>query len=98
MSIDLPPELTYLSDAITKLEAFDPESLGDDNPEAMDIIEEAVRQRLHGMDKAEAGIQADLQLLSKMATKPELTDSPIHYVYGAIMGITMYADISELLS
>ena len=100
MPIELPEELAYLNDVITKLESFDPESLGDDNPEAMDIVEAAVRQRLRGMNEsdAKATIQRDLQLLEETVATPELASSPIHYIYGAIMGVAMYADINELLS
>ncbi len=54
MPTPLPNQLAYLAPVITELEEFDPGSLGDDNPDAMDFVESAVRSRLRGRNETDA--------------------------------------------
>ena len=54
MPTPLPKQLAYLAPVIKELEKFDPDSLGDDNPDAMDVVESAVRTRIRGMDADDA--------------------------------------------
>ena len=96
MPNDIPDQLEYLRATLNELAKFDPEDLGDDNPDAMDLVEAAVRQRVAGMtsDKASAAVQSDADLLSEWSASPEAPDTA-SYVYGALFGMTMYADLSE---
>ena len=54
MKNELPERINYLKYLIEKLDAFDPESLGDDNPDAMDIVESAIQERLKSVNFSEA--------------------------------------------
>lgn len=93
----LPRELTYLRNAIIELGQFEPESLGDDNPEAMDVVEVAIRARIGGMSAAEgrATVEKDWGLLGKWLDDPAQDDSPAHFIYGAMEGLLIYADFRE---
>ena len=95
----IPEQLKYLQPAIGQLESFDSESLGDDNPEAMEIVAAALRQRLHGMSvpDAKTAVRQDSEVLKDWLTDPELSQSPGHYVYGTLVGISMYADMREFV-
>jgi len=96
MPNDIPDQLEYLRPTFDELKKFDPEDLGDDNPDAMDLVEAAVRVRVAGMssDDASAAVQSDADLLSEWHTSPEAPDTAA-YVFGALFGMTMYADFSE---
>jgi hypothetical protein len=98
MPTQLPSDLEYLSSVISDLEKFDPDSLGDDNPQAMEIVESAVRSRVRGMDEeeAKATIVQDCSDLQQWLEQPGLEASPAHYIYGALFGMTMWADFGEL--
>ncbi len=99
MPTELPNRLSYLTSAFAALEKFDPESLGDDNPEAMDVVESAVRSHIKGMsgDEARATIEEDCSALQDWLQQPELAASTGHYVYGALFGMTMFGDFDELV-
>lgn len=92
-----PDQIGYFAPVFDALARFEPEELGDDNPEAMSIVEDAVRKRVAGTDPDDARetIQADAdQLQAYMATP----DAPrtAGYVFGVLFGMTMYADFEEL--
>jgi hypothetical protein len=99
MPTPLPEQLAYLAPVIKQLEKFDPDSLGDDNPDALDLVEAAVRARIRGMDAddARAAIEEDSAALQQWLEQDQ-ADSPAHYIYGAMCGMTMYADFDELRS
>jgi hypothetical protein len=82
-----------------ELAKFDPEDLGDDNPEATDLVEAAVRKRIAGMsaDEASAAVQFDADLLAEWSSSPNAPDTAA-YVLGASLGMTMFADFDELTS
>jgi hypothetical protein len=98
MPSQLPKQLTYLRGVIAKLEEFDPDSLGDDNPEAQELVEAAVRSRVRGLDedKAKDTIVRDCSDLQQWLEQPELGISPAHYIYGVMLGMTMWADFGEV--
>ena len=100
MPMPLPKQLAYLAPVIKELEKFDPDSLGDDNPDAMDVVESAVRTRIRGMDAddARSAVEDDSAALEQWLQQDELADSPAHYIYGAMFGMTMYGDFNELSS
>ena len=54
MPTPIPEEIEYLSSVIDKLSEFDPETLGGDNPEAMDLVEEAIGPIIDAMSDSEA--------------------------------------------
>jgi hypothetical protein len=83
---------------MSKLSEFDPADLGDDNPAALDIVESAARSRLQGLDEAEAKsvLQEDCELLGDWLNKPGAEDSTGHYIYGALMGMTMWGAFGDL--
>lgn len=96
---DIPEPLKYLARALEKLKRFADEDLGDDNPEAMAIVEKAIRKRVHGMSAAEAmrTIKADADLLAGWI---ESSDTPVPstapYVHGVLMGITMFVGEEDM--
>jgi hypothetical protein len=97
MVTGLPRELMYLHDAIRQLGEFEPASLGDDNPAAMDVVEVAIRARIAGMtpEQGRATVEKDMARLGKWLDRPEQDDSPAHFIYGAMEGLLLYADFAE---
>ena len=97
MPTPLPAQLAYLAPTIQALEKFDPEELHEDNPTAMDAVESAVRVRVRGMtpDDARAAIEQDCAALEQWLKQPGLDASPGHYLFGALFGMTMWADFDE---
>jgi hypothetical protein len=97
MASQLPNQLSYLSGAIAALEQFEPDSLGDDNPEAQDLVEAAVRSRVRGLngEEAKATIAQDCSDLQHWLDQPGLERSPAHFIYGAMFGMVMWADFGE---
>lgn len=100
MPTPLPNRLAYLAPVIKELEKFDPNSLGDDNPDAMDVVEAAVRARIRGMDAGDArsAVEDDSAALKQWLQQDDLADSPAHYIYGAMFGMTMFGAFDELSS
>ena len=100
MPTPLPKQLAYLAHAIKELEKFDPDSLGDDNPDAMDLVESAVRTRIRGMDAdaARTAIEEDSAALQQWLRQDDLVSSPAHFIYGGMLGMTMFGDFDELSS
>jgi hypothetical protein len=100
MPTPLPKQLAYLAPAIKELEKFDPDSLGDDNPDAMNVVEAAVRTRIRGMDADDArtAVEEDSAALERWLQQDDLDNSPAHFIYGAMFGMTMYGDFDELSS
>jgi hypothetical protein len=98
MATELLPRLAYLATVMSKLSGFDPAELGDDNPAALDMVESAARSRLRGLDEADAKsvLQEDCDLLGDWLNEPGAEDSTGHYVYGALMGMTMWGDFGDL--
>ena len=74
MPSQLPSNLGYLNSVISELERFDPDSFGDDNPQAMEIVESAVRSRVRSMDEdeAKATIVQDCSDLQQWLQQPGL--------------------------
>jgi len=99
MAREIPEQLKYLQAAMTQLESFDPESLGDDNPEAIDIVAAALRQRLDGMSVPDAkrAVRQDSEALKNWMSDPDASPSAA-YVYGTLVGISMYADMREFVA
>ena len=97
MPSDIPNQLAYLGPTFDELANFDPEDLGDDNPEALDVVESAVRQRVKGMsaEEAERAIKGDAELLQQWTSTRDTPDTA-DYVYGALFGMTMFADFDDL--
>jgi hypothetical protein len=98
MATELPPRLAYLATVMSKLSEFDRAKLGDDNPAALDIVESAARSQVQGLDEAEAKslLQEDCDLLGDWLNEPAAEDSTGHYVYGALMGMTMWGNFGDL--
>jgi hypothetical protein len=97
MPPDVPTELAYLVPAFDALARFAPEDLGDDNPEAIGIVEAALRQRLRGMTarEAEQAVNSDTELLQQWTSVPEAPPTA-GYVFGALLGLRTWADFDEL--
>jgi hypothetical protein len=100
MPTPLPKQLAYLAPVIEELENFDPDSLGDDNPDAMDVVELAVRARVRGMDAqgARTAVEEDSAALKQWLQQDDVADSPAHYIYGAMLGMIMFGGFDELSS
>jgi hypothetical protein len=98
MSTKLPERIAYLASVMNDLSAFDPATLGDDNPDALAIVESAVRSRVRRLDGAEAKetLDEDCATLGDWLKQPGAEVSTGHFVYGALMGLTMWADFDEL--
>jgi hypothetical protein len=99
MESELPDRLAYLAPAMAGLEAFDPELLGDDNQDALDVVDTAVRARIRGLDpaRARATIQQDQEILEDWLAQPGNTHSHAHFVRGALQGYLLYANFEELV-
>lgn len=97
-NVEMPERIEYLAPVLNALSKFDSESLGDDNPEAVAIVETAVRSRLKGMSKsdARATLQQDTAALGEWMRKPD-TPPTAHYLYGNLMGMCAFADFGELV-
>jgi hypothetical protein len=78
MPSQLPNRLSYLSGVVAELEKFEPDSLGDDNPAAQDLVEAAVRSRMRGMEgeEAKATIERDCSDLQQWLEQPGFESSP----------------------
>jgi hypothetical protein len=98
MPTELPQRLAYLATAMNELSRFDPAELGDDNPEALDIVESAARSRVRGLDGEEAKsvLEADCEQLRDWLNQPGVEAGTGHYVCGVLMGIMMWADFGDL--
>ncbi len=98
MPTKLPAQLAYLSATIAQLEKFEPDSLGDDNPEAWDLVELALRRRVHGMgeSQARAAVKEDCAALKQWLKQSGHENSAAHYVYGAMEGMIMWGDFGDL--
>ena len=100
MATPLPKELAYVAPAMVELEKFDPDSRGDDNPDALDIVQDAVRNRLRGVTDADdqrAIIERDAAQLEEWLNQPDLANSTGWYVQGCMLGLLMYRDPATLL-
>jgi hypothetical protein len=98
MRAELPDRLAYLATVVNELSKFDAAELGDDNPEALDIVESAARSRVGGLDGAEAKsvLEADCALLKEWLNQPGVEAGTGHYIYGALMGMIMWADFGDV--
>ena len=98
MEKKLPGNLTYLEPIINQLKAFDPEELGDENPDAMDIVEAGLKDSFRGMNITEVKdkIQKDCQTMQELMEDPENIE--LNYVFGVMFGISMYGGIESILS
>ena len=99
MPSPLPERIDYLAATLVDLEKFDPEDLGDDNPDAMDLVESALRGRLRGMSGAQAKrtVEEDGNVLAGWLAQPGLEVSTGHYVHGVLMGMLMFADFGDFI-
>jgi hypothetical protein len=101
MPTPIPEEIKYLSSVIDKLSEFDPADLGGDNPEALDLVEKAIKPIIDGMSDSEAKevIKKHCQLLQGWLQQPGMSESPAFYIQGAIMGMLAfkYGDYSALM-
>jgi hypothetical protein len=101
MPTPIPDEIKYLVRVIDKLSEFDPDDLGDDNPEALDLVEKAIQPIIEGMSDSEAKevIKEHSHLLQGWLQQPGMSDSPAFYIQGAIMGMLAftYGDYSGLM-
>ena len=95
----IPNQLAYLAPVLDELLQIDSEDLDEDNPEALDIIEVAVRRRVKGMSAAEASqtIRSDANLLQQWMSRAEAPDTAA-FAYGALFGISLFADFNEFTS
>jgi hypothetical protein len=101
MPTPIPEEINYLSGVIDKLSEFDPEDLGGDNPEAMDLVEKAIQPIIDGMSDSEATevIKKHCQFLQGWLQQPGMSESPAFYIQGAMLGMLAfkYGDYSALM-
>ena len=101
MPTPIPDEIKYLACVIDKLSEFDPEELGDDNPEAFDLVEKAIQPIIEGMSDSEAKevITEHCHHLQGWLQQPGMSESPAFYIQGAIMGMLAfkYGDYSALM-
>jgi hypothetical protein len=98
MPTPLPKQLAHLDPVITDLDKFDPDSLGDDNPDAINFVELAVRSRIRGMNESDARttVEENCTALEQWLRQPDSASSPAHFIYGAMFGMMMYGDFGEL--
>jgi len=101
MPTPIPDEIKYLACVIDKLNEFDPDELGDDNPEALDLVEKAIQPIIEGMSDSEAKevIKKHCHLLQVWLQQPGMSESGAFYIQGAIMGMLAfkYGDYSALI-
>ena len=101
MPAPIPEEIEYLSSVIDKLSEFDPDELGDDNPEALDLVEKSIQPIIDGMSDSEAKevIKKHCRLLQGWLQQPGMSESPAFYIQGAFMGMLAfkYGDYSDLM-
>ena len=101
MLTPIPDEIKYLSCVLDKLSKFDPDELGDDNPEALDLVEKAIQPIIEGMADSEAKevIKEHFHLLQGWLQQSDASESPAFFVQGAIMGLIAfkYGDYSILI-
>jgi hypothetical protein len=97
MPTDLPSNLAYLKPVLAKLAETDPSDLHEDNVEAADLIESAVRGRVKGMDEDEARdvIQQDSLALQSWLQDASLASSPGHFVFGHMLGMSIWASFGD---
>jgi len=100
MTSPLPGQLAYLSPVIEKLETFDPDSLHEDNDEAFEIVNNALKQRIKGMDKPSAvsALEEEQNLLEEWLSQPELDTSPAHFIHGVFFFLTTSGPLDNLYS
>ena len=101
MSTELPYEIKYLIPVIEELEKFDPDELGDDNQEAMDIIDAALEPILKDLSDEEAAelLKNHLTMVQEWQKEVATEQSTIGYIQGAMMGMLAfkYNDYDMLL-
>ena len=92
MTIPIPDEIQYLKPVIDKLNEFDPDELGDDNPEAMDLVEKAIQPIIKDMtdDEAKELIKNHNSILQEWLQQPGLSDSPAAYIQGVLLGMLAF--------
>jgi hypothetical protein len=97
MQNNIPEQIAYLAPVFQEIAQFPPEQLGDDNPAAMHIVESAVRRRVKGLGAAGAreAVQRDVGVLAEWVKTPDAPASAA-FVYGSLMGMSMWADFDEL--
>jgi hypothetical protein len=99
MTSELPQRLAYLGTVMAELSKIEPEELGDDNPDAMDLVMPAIRSRLHGLEEDEARdlLREDCDLLGEWMNQPGAGTSPAGYIHGALLGTLMWGDFGDLV-
>jgi hypothetical protein len=99
MTPGLPQRLIYLGTVMAELSKFAPEELGDDNPDAMDLVIPAIRSRLKGLGEDEARdlLREDCDLLGEWMNQPGAGTSPAGHIHGALLGTLMWGDFGELV-
>ena len=101
MTVPIPDEIQYLQPVMDKLNEFDPDELGDDNPEAMDLVEKAIQPIIKDMtdDEAKELIKNHNNILQEWLQQSGLSDAPAFYIQGALMGMLAfkYNDYSALM-
>jgi len=100
VAVQLPDEIKYLQPVIGKLNEFDPDELGDDNQEAMDLVEDAIYGIIKDMSDEEAIklIKNHINILREWLKQSELSESPVAFIQGALIGMLAfkYNDYSVL--
>jgi len=96
-----PVELSYLLPALAALEKFTPESLADDNEEddePLEIVEEALRSRVRGMDEESAyeRLDEDHKLLGEWLEQAKPNSAPADFIHGMMGAWLMFGDIGGL--
>lgn len=92
-----PIDISYLDSALVEIAKMPPEELHQDNEQAMDLLEAAVRNHVRGMSPHEAS-----DIIKRSATtirdRGEATGSLVDaWAYGFLVGMTMYADPADLV-
>jgi hypothetical protein len=98
MPAELPQRIAYLASVMNELSRFEPTTLGDDNPDAFALVESAVRLKLRGLDGSNARrtLEDDRTALGDWLNQPGTEMSTGHFIYGALLGVGIWADFDEL--
>jgi hypothetical protein len=96
MPAPVPNQIAYLEPVFAQLAKFDAEDLGDDNPFAMDMVQNAIKQHMQGMEAEEASgtLERDSKVLEDYSKQPDAHPAAT-YVYGVYLGMMMFGDISD---
>ncbi len=101
MCKQIPEEIQYLRPVLEKLKSFDPDELGDDNQEAMDLVEAAFEPVTQNLTENEAVelLKKHHQILKNWMPQAGDTEVSAAYIFGALGGMLAfkYGDYSAMM-